>query len=208
MIMAFVSYDVCQLFIYDVRQSFIYDVRQSFIYDICQLFIRKKTIVYESLTLSVLRRTCSLKKIISIIICAAVTASVLCGCGGGGNVTYKDGTYTGRSSVFENDDGSEDGNGYGEVTLTIKDGIISDCTYLTYEVDGTLKGEDYGKEDGRIANKDYYNKAQKANAACAEYASMLVANGQLEGIDSISGATINYNEFKEAVNNALKEAAE
>ena len=77
-----------------------------------------------------------------------------------------------------------------------------------YISDGTLKGEDYGKEDGRIANKDYYNKAQKANAACAEYASMLVANGQLDGIDAISGATINYNEFVEAVENALEEAKE
>ena len=63
-------------------------------------------------------------------------------------------------------------------------------------------------EDGRIANKDYYNKAQKANAACAEYASMLVQNGQLDGIDAISGATINYDEFREAVENALAGAKE
>ena len=37
---------------------------------------------------------------------------------------------------------------------------------------------------------------------------MLVQNGQLDGIDAISGATINYDEFVEAVNNALKEAEE
>jgi major membrane immunogen (membrane-anchored lipoprotein) len=37
---------------------------------------------------------------------------------------------------------------------------------------------------------------------------MLVQNGQLDGIDSISGATINYREFKEAVEAALKEAEE
>ena len=90
----------------------------------------------------------------------------------------------------------------------VKDGKISDCTFTTYEADGTLKDEAYGKEDGRIANKDYYNKAQKGNAACAEYASMLVQNGQLDGIDSISGATINYNEFKEAVELALEQAQE
>ena len=75
-------------------------------------------------------------------------------------------------------------------------------------MDGTLKDENYGMEDGRIANKDYYNKAQKANAACAEYASMLVQNGQLDGIDAISGATINYDEFREAVENALAGAKE
>ena len=132
------------------------------------------------------------KRFIAAVL-AAVT--VLTGCGGGASVTYKDGTYEGKSSVYENEDGSEDGK-------------IDDCVYKTYEIDGTEKGEDYGKEDGRIANKDYYQKAQKANAACAEYASMLVQNGQLDGIDSISGATINYNEFVEAVNDALKQAAQ
>ena len=134
-------------------------------------------------------------------------AFLLTGCGKG-SVTYQDGSYEGKSEVYENDDGSDDGNGYGVVNITIKGGVISECTFQTYEIDGTLKDEEYGKEDGRIANKDYYNKAQKANAACAEYASMLVANGQLDGIDAISGATINYNEFVEAVENALKQAEE
>ena len=126
----------------------------------------------------------------------------------GGSKSYVDGTYEGKSEVYENEDGSEDGNGYGVVKLVIKDGKISDCEFKTYDIDGDEKGEDYGKEDGRIANKDYYNKAQKANAACAEYASMLVANGQLDGIDAISGATINYNEFVEAVEDALSQAQE
>ena len=143
---------------------------------------------------------------ILIIAAGFLCAAAITGCGD--TASYKDGTYTGRSSVFENEDGSDDGNGYGEVTLIIEDGVISECTYLTYEIDGTLKDEDYGKEGGQIANKDYYNKAQKANAACAEYASMLVANGSLKGIDAISGATINYNEFVEAVNDALSQAKE
>ena len=137
---------------------------------------------------------------------AAVLSSIVLLAGCGDSVSYKDGTYVGKSSVFESEDGSDDGNGYGEVTITISGGQITDCVYKTYEVDGTEKGEDYGKEDGRIANKDYYNKAQKANAACAEYAKMLVQNGQLKGIDAISGATINYNEFCEAVNDALGKA--
>lgn len=148
-----------------------------------------------------------MRKYMTVALAAAIAACMLTGCGGK-KVSYKDGTYEAQSSVFENDDGTDDGNGYGVVTLTIEGGKISDCTFVTYEADGTLKDEDYGKEDGRIANKDYYNKAQKANAACAEYASMLVQNGQLDGIDSISGATINYNEFKEAVELALKEAQE
>ena len=149
-----------------------------------------------------------MKKFTVISLAVVLTAGLLSGCSGGKKVSYKDGTYETQSSVFENDDGTDDGNGYGVVSLTITDGKISDCSFLTYEKDGTLKDEEYGKEDGRIANKDYYNKAQKANAACAEYASMLVQNGQLDGIDSISGATINYKEFKEAVEAALKEAEE
>ena len=59
---------------------------------------------------------------------AAVCAAVLTGCGESGKsgktVSYKDGTYEGTSSVFTNDDGTEDGNGYGVVTLTITDGKI------------------------------------------------------------------------------------
>ena len=135
----------------------------------------------------------------------AAAALLLTGCGGK-KVSWKDGTYEAQSSVFENDDGTDDGNGYGVVSVTISGGKITDCSFLTYEADGKLKDEDYGKEDGRIANKDYYNKAQKANAACAEYASLLVQNGQLDGIDAISGATINFKEFKEAVGLALKQA--
>ena len=142
-----------------------------------------------------------IKKLVAAVCCMAFLTAC-----GSGNTEYSDGTYEGRSAVYENEDGSEDGNGYGVVTITITDGAISECEYKTYEIDGTEKGEDYGKEDGRIANKDYYNKAQKANAACAEYANMLVQNGQLKGIDAISGATINYNEFVEAVKDALKQA--
>ena len=144
------------------------------------------------------------RKAFSLLIALGVFATGITGCGG--SKSYADGTYEGKSSVFENEDGSEDGNGYGVVTITIKDGKISDCTYQTYEPDGKLKDSEYGKKQGEVANKDFYNKAQKAVAACDEYASMLVANGQLDGIDAISGATINYNEFCEAVDDALSKA--
>ncbi len=141
------------------------------------------------------------------VLASLSAAALLAGCGQAA-VSYRDGEYTGQSSVYESEDGTDNGNGYGVVTIKIENGNIADCKYQTFETDGTLKDKDYGKEDGRIANKDYYNKAQKANAACAEYASMLVSNGQLDGIDAISGATINYNEFTEAVNNALESAKE
>ncbi|MDO4615098.1 MAG: FMN-binding protein [Lachnospiraceae bacterium] len=145
----------------------------------------------------------------AILLAAAVCAASLAGCGGSSAKNYKDGTYEGKSSVYQNEDGdSEEGNGYGVVSITIKDNKITDCTFTTYETDGTEKGEDYGLKDGDVANRDYYNKAQKAVAACAEYANRLVANGSLDGIDAISGATINYNEFQEAVTEALKSAEE
>lgn len=134
---------------------------------------------------------------------------VLCtGCGAGDSAAYADGTYTGQSSVFKNEDGTDDGNGYGEVSVTVKDNMIVECTYQTFEENGVLKGTDYGKADGGVANRDFYNKAQKAVASCDEYANQIAQNGSLEGIDAISGATINYTLFEEAVNNALEKAEE
>lgn len=151
-----------------------------------------------------------MRKIWAAAAAAVMCALLLTACGGpkAASVSYKDGTYTAQSSVFTNDDGTEDGNGYGVVTLTIKDGAVSECTYQTFEVDGTLKDADYGKQNGEIANKDYFSKAQKAVASCDKYAEALVEKGSLDGIDAISGATVNYREFKEAVELALKQAAE
>ena len=159
-----------------------------------------------------MKEVTAMKKAKIIIPALAMSAAAVffAGCGSetssSKSANYADGTYEGKSSVFTNDDGSTDGNGYGVVKITIQDGAITDCVYDTYETDGTLKGEDYGKEGGQIANRDYYNKAQKAIAACNEYATQLVSNGSLDGIDAISGATINYNSFTEAVSNALEQA--
>ena len=147
-----------------------------------------------------------MRKIIFILV-AALACMALAGCGED-EVTYADGTYTGESSIYENDDGTDDGNGYGVVTITIEDGIITACEFYTYEPDGTLKDDDYGMEGGEVANRDYYSKAQKAVAAAEEYASMLVEYGSLDEIDAISGATVNYNSFVEAVENALAQAEE
>ena len=152
-----------------------------------------------------------MKKIISLILTAATLTALLAGCGSTSG-KYKDGTYEGKSSVYvadaSDEDSDEAANGYGVVTITIKDNKVVDCTYVTYEEDGTVKDEDYGKVDGEKKNKDYYNKAQKAVAACAQYAQSLIDSGDLSGVDCISGATINYDHFKEAVNDALSKAGE
>lgn len=145
-----------------------------------------------------------MKKSALIIAMAALCALSFTGCG---EKNYSDGTYTARSQEYINDeDDSTAGNGYGEVTLTIKDNSITACTFKTFELDGTPKDEDYGKENGEIKNKDFYNKAQKALAACDKYAEQLVSKGSIDEVDAISGATVNYNEFTEAVDEALKQA--
>ena len=144
-----------------------------------------------------------MKKVWGILLLAALLLAAV-GCG---SKTYRNGVYEGRSSVYE---GAEDGSGagYGVVTLTIENGAISACEYHTYEPDGTLKDSEYGKQNGEIANRDFYNKAQRAVMACERYAQQLTASGKLSEVDAISGATISYNEFEEAVRDALSKAEE
>ena len=140
-----------------------------------------------------------------LIAAAALCAVSLAGCGGA-PVSYSDGTYEARSSEYISEDGSEEGNGYGIVSVTISGGSVTECTFTTYELDGTQKGEEYGKKSGSIANKDFYNKAQKAVAACDKYAEALVLSGDVNAVDAISGATINYQQFQEAASAALAQA--
>ena len=133
-----------------------------------------------------------------------LAACALVACGGSSpQAALKDGTYTAQSSVYDGDD--QGGSGYGVITLTVKDGKISEAEFLTYEPNGTLKDENYGKTANN--NQDFYNKAQKAVAACKQYAADLVAKGSVDNVDVISGATISYKEFQEAADAALAEAS-
>ena len=138
------------------------------------------------------------KKVALVVACALVACLGLAACGGGGaSASYKDGTYTGKSSVM---DAKVDGDGYCEVTLKIENGQIADAELKAYEPDGTLKDKDYGK-DG-----DKYAVAQKALAAGDEYVSVLLQSGSLENVDVISGATYLHDQFAEAVRDALDKA--
>ncbi len=94
------------------------------------------------------------------------------------------------------------------MTITVKDNAITACEFKTYEENGTLKGDDYGKIDGEIKNQDYYNKAQKAIKGSEEYAKRIIGKINPADVDSISGATFSYNQFVDAVNDALDKAAE
>jgi major membrane immunogen (membrane-anchored lipoprotein) len=114
---------------------------------------------------------------------------------------YKDGTYTGKS-------GEDDQGAYGEVTITIQNGKISACEFVTWQKDGTIKDENYGKVNGEISNQEYYDKAQLAVEAMKQYALMLVKVQKVKDVDAISGATVACDQFYEAVNNALEKAKE
>jgi major membrane immunogen (membrane-anchored lipoprotein) len=113
--------------------------------------------------------------------------------------SYKDGTYTGVS-------GADEKGAYGEITLVIRGGEISDCTYVTYQKDGTIKAEDYGKVNGEIENPDYYEKAQLAVRAMQQYADELAQKKNPKDVEAVSGATNSYNQFQEAAFQALDEA--
>ena len=147
-----------------------------------------------------------MKKILAFICAALMIASVCAGCGSVSR-TYKDGTYTGKSGVYSGDE-EGNGNGYGEVTISIKDNKITACEFKTYEENGTLKDDDYGKIDGEIKNRDYYNKAQKAIKGSEAYANAIIGKINPEEVDSISGATFSYDQFTDAVFDALDKAAE
>ena len=147
-----------------------------------------------------------MKKVFAILLSVVLIASAFAGCGNS-NRSYQAGTFPGMSAVIAGDE-EGNGNGYGEVTITIKDNVITACEFKTYEEDGTLKGEDYGMVDGEIKNQDYYNKAQKAIKGSEEYAKNIVNKINPEDVDSISGATYSYNQFTDAVFDALDKAAE
>jgi major membrane immunogen (membrane-anchored lipoprotein) len=123
-------------------------------------------------------------------------ALVLSGCAG---ANYQDGVYSGRSGV-------DDTGAWGEVTITIAGGRTVDCQFITRQKDGAVKDENYGKVNGEISNRDFYDKAQLAVRAMAHYARQYGESGDLEKVDAVSGATIAYNQFLEAVENALEKA--
>lgn len=144
---------------------------------------------------------------ITVILVLAMSA-FMTGCGGGSGSSASagepaDGTYTARSSDYEADE-SGNGSGYGEVTITIEGGVITACEFSMYELDGTLKDDTYGAD----LSQENRLKAQKAVQAGSKYAAQLVETGSLDGVDQITGATICYSEFTEAVQNALATAAE
>ncbi len=102
---------------------------------------------------------------------------------------YKDGVYEQRSEI------TDDKGGYGIVNLEVVGGKIVKCNFITYNADDSVKDETYGM---KLNNPKLYDIAQNAVATCDIYADNLLEVQDLELVDAISGATINYDVFKNA----------
>jgi major membrane immunogen (membrane-anchored lipoprotein) len=108
-----------------------------------------------------------------------------------------DGTFVGESAPDEQ-------GAFGRSTITVFGGRIVASEYVTVQDNGSIKGEDYGKDrDGEISNPSSYRAAQKAVAAFDVYARELLETGVPADVDVVSGATIAYEQFLDAATNAL-----
>jgi major membrane immunogen (membrane-anchored lipoprotein) len=116
-----------------------------------------------------------------------------------GQTGYKDGTYTGKS-------GPDDTGAWGEVSITIAGGKVASCAFRTLQKDGSVKDENYGKVNGEISNQTFYDKAQLAVRAMEKYADDFSRGGSLKEVEAVSGATIAWDQFNEAVGEALAAA--
>jgi major membrane immunogen (membrane-anchored lipoprotein) len=130
------------------------------------------------------------------VLAVLFAAALLTNCKGS---AYKDGVWSGKSGV-------DDTGAWGEITITIEQGKVALCVFITRQKDGTVKAEDYGKVHGEVSNAAYYEKAQLAVRAMNRYAQQYAETGRLDAVDSISGATIAYDQFMEAAERALAAA--
>ncbi|MDR3259310.1 MAG: FMN-binding protein [Fusobacteriaceae bacterium] len=149
-----------------------------------------------------MKRVSSKKKPFAVICILLLALFLISACNESNRqFAYKDGTYIGKSR--EDDTGA-----YGEVTIIITSGQISSCKFVTWQADGSIKDMEYGKVNGEVSNKDYYNKAQLAVDAMEKYAKQYEQTKKTKNVDVIAGATIAYDQFLEAVNSALKDAVQ
>ena len=116
------------------------------------------------------------------------------------SICYIDGTYKATASI------KDEWGGSAEVEIVVKDGRITSCVFTSYEEDGKLKDSDYGKVDGVIKNMGLYKIAQNAVIQSNKYGDMLVKSQNIEKLDAISGATVSFGLFKDAVEQIMKEA--
>lgn len=110
----------------------------------------------------------------------------------------KDGTYTAESRADE--------LGRGRVTIVIKNHKIAAADFVGLTPDGKVKDETYGMSDGQIKNEGTYKKAQLAIKAINSYGAQLVERQKLTEVDALAGATVSYNQFVEATEDAIAQS--
>lgn len=115
-------------------------------------------------------------------------------------ISYIDGTYKATSSIKDEWGGSAD------VEIVVKDRKIVSCIFTSYEENGKVKDAEYGKVDGVIKNIGLYKIAQNAVTQSNKYGDMLVQTQNVEKLDAISGATVSFNLFKDAVKQIMEKA--
>jgi len=116
------------------------------------------------------------------------------------SIRYIDGIYKATSSI------KDEWGGSAEVEIVVKDGRITSCVFTSYEEDGKLKDADYGKVDGVIKNMGLYKIAQNAVSQSNKYGELLVKSQNIEKLDALSGATVSFGLFKDAVEQVMKQA--
>ncbi len=109
-------------------------------------------------------------------------------------ITYKDGVY--NASVTDS---------FGDLNLTLelKDGKIIKCDLIAHDKEGHVKDENYAKNSG----EKNYELGQIAVNAIKKYPGMLIESQNIEELDAISGATVSFKQFKDMVNEVLKQAS-
>ena len=138
-----------------------------------------------------------MKKYLLVGMVVALSLLTACGKKDFSKMTFNDGEYQGH---YESDD--KDNKDSADVTITIQDNKIVNCTAEFKDSKGNIKGDDYAKDAG----EDKYQKAQIAVQGFSTYADKLVEVQDPDQVDAVSGATVSNKEFKEAVWNALDKA--
>ncbi len=129
------------------------------------------------------------------IVLALFTLVVVISFASCGEPSYKDGSYEGESISSSN-------KHITKVNITLKDGVITECSAEFLDQNEKAKDEHYGEDMGE-AN---FVKAQTAVKGMVQYPDKMVEAGKLEMLEAVSGATISYKEFKNAVTDALSKA--
>jgi len=107
-----------------------------------------------------------------------------------------------KDGTFAADSAKHDQLGYSHVELTIENGAITKVVHTGFDKDGKQKDESYGADKPEGVRK----KAQNAYKAIGSYASQLESKKDLAKVDAIAGATVSYDQFKEAVTKAVEAA--